>query len=127
MEGAITSFWVLLLVLILSSGFLHLETIKFGLCSDTYNVSCIAGERNALLNLKQGLTDPSGRLSSWTGENCCSWPGVRCRDQSGHVTKLKLRNLYSSSPDVDGTAYALGGEIHPSLLHLKYLRYLVIN
>ncbi|GLT56936.1 hypothetical protein SLA2020_299480 [Shorea laevis] len=127
MEGTITSFWVLLLILILSSGFLHLETFKFGLCSDTYNVSCIAGERNALLNLKQGLTDPSGRLSSWTGENCCSWAGVRCRDQSGHVTKLKLRNSYSSSPDVDGTEYALGGEIHPSLLHLKYLRYLDLS
>ncbi|XVF57797.1 hypothetical protein PTKIN_Ptkin07bG0010900 [Pterospermum kingtungense] len=84
-------------------------------------------ERKALLKFKEGLTDPSGRLSSWRGKDCCSWAGVRC-NELGHVTKLKLPNLYSSNPDVlDATTYALGGEIHPSLLDLKYLNYLDLS
>ncbi|XWS44015.1 hypothetical protein CRYUN_Cryun15aG0009000 [Craigia yunnanensis] len=67
-------------------------------------------ERKALLNFKEGLTDPSGRPFSWRGKDCCSWDGVQCSDKLGHVTKLKVHNLYSSNPDVpDVTAYALGG------------------
>ncbi|XVF57814.1 hypothetical protein PTKIN_Ptkin07bG0012600 [Pterospermum kingtungense] len=84
-------------------------------------------ERKALLDFKEGLTDPSGRLSSWEGRDCCSWAGVHC-SALGHVTKLQLPNPYSSDPDaVDATAYALGGEINPSLLHLKYLNYLDLS
>ncbi|XVF57807.1 hypothetical protein PTKIN_Ptkin07bG0011900 [Pterospermum kingtungense] len=85
-------------------------------------------ERKAPLNFKEGLTDPSGRLSSWRGRDCCSWAGVHCSDKLGHVTKLLLPNSYSSDPDaVDATAYTLGGEIHPSLLRLKYLKHLDLS
>ncbi|XVF57799.1 hypothetical protein PTKIN_Ptkin07bG0011100 [Pterospermum kingtungense] len=85
-------------------------------------------ERKAPLNFKEGLTDPSGRLSSWRGRDCCSWVGVHCSDKLGHVTKLLLPNSYSSDPDaVDATAYTLGGEIHPSLLRLKYLKHLDLS
>ncbi|XP_022741404.1 LRR receptor-like serine/threonine-protein kinase FLS2 [Durio zibethinus] len=127
MANTTASIWCFSLILILSSEFLYLETVKFGSCV-SQNVSCIPMERKALLNFKEGLTDPSGRLSSWKGEDCCSWAGVRCSDKLGHVTKLKLPNLYSSNPDVsDATAYALGGEIHPSLIDLKYLRYLDLS
>ncbi|XVF57819.1 hypothetical protein PTKIN_Ptkin07bG0013100 [Pterospermum kingtungense] len=81
----------------------------------------------SLLNFKEGLIDPSGRLSSWRGKDCCSWAGVHC-SELGHVTKLKLSNPYSSNPDVlDATAYALRGEINPSLLDLKYLNYLDLS
>ncbi|XVF57810.1 hypothetical protein PTKIN_Ptkin07bG0012200 [Pterospermum kingtungense] len=110
------------IIIILSS----VQTVKLSSC-ETQNFSWIATERKALLKFKEGLTDPSGRLSSWRGKDCCSWAGVRC-SELGHVTKLKLPNLYSSNPDVlDATTYALGGEILPSLLDLKYLNYLDLS
>ncbi|XP_021299269.1 LRR receptor-like serine/threonine-protein kinase FLS2 [Herrania umbratica] len=127
MANTSASVWCLFLIMILSYEFLYLEIIKFGSC-ESQNVSCIAKEREALLKFKDGLTDPSGRLSSWRGEDCCSWAGVQCSDKLGHhVTKLKLPNLYSNNPDVDVTSYALGGKIHPSLLDLQYLKYLDLS
>ncbi|OMO92970.1 Leucine-rich repeat, typical subtype [Corchorus olitorius] len=127
MANTIASVFCFFLVITLSSEFLNLQTIKFASC-ESQNVSCIAMEREALLNFKQGLTDPSGRLSSWRGENCCTWAGVKCSNKSGnHVIRLKLPNLHSSDPDFDGSAFALGGKIHPSLLKLKYLNYLDLS
>ncbi|GKA06697.1 leucine-rich repeat-containing protein, partial [Tanacetum coccineum] len=54
-------------------------------------------------------------LSTWRPEeedDCCQWSGVRCNNQTGHVTALDLYN------------YGLGGEISLSLLNLTYLSYL---
>ncbi|GLU07113.1 hypothetical protein SLE2022_240860 [Rubroshorea leprosula] len=53
--------------------------------------ACYEAERGVLLSFKSHLLDPSNRLSSWQGQNCCSWHGIRCSD-SLHVTKLDLRN-----------------------------------
>ncbi|BBN67732.1 disease resistance family protein / LRR family protein [Prunus dulcis] len=103
-----------LVSLIILSGILSLETIKLGLCSDDHNVGCIDIERKALLKLKQGLTDPSGRLSSWVGEDCCKWSGVGCNNITGRVNRLDLSN-------------GDGGEINPSLLVLKDLVYLDLS
>ncbi|THG14255.1 hypothetical protein TEA_018134 [Camellia sinensis var. sinensis] len=63
---------------------LFLETIKLS--------SCIENEKQALLKLKQGLTDPSSRLPSWVGENCCTWSGVTCNNKTRNVIGLNLRN-----------------------------------
>ncbi|XVF57803.1 hypothetical protein PTKIN_Ptkin07bG0011500 [Pterospermum kingtungense] len=119
--------WCFPLIIILSSEFLYLETVKLGSCQ-TQNFSCIATERKALLNFKEGLTDTWGRLSSWRGKDCCSWAGVVC-SELGHVTKLKLSRPYSANPDdaLDVTSYPLEGEISPSLLDLKYLKYLDLS
>ncbi|KAL6325041.1 hypothetical protein AAG906_022249 [Vitis piasezkii] len=127
-----------LLLIFLSSTFLHLETVKLGSCNGVLNVSCTEIERKALVDFKQGLTDPSGRLSSWVGLDCCRWRGVVCSQRAPQVIKLKLRNRYARSPDADGeatgafgdyygAAHAFGGEISHSLLDLKYLRYLDLS
>ncbi|MBA0620927.1 hypothetical protein Godav_006594 [Gossypium davidsonii] len=75
-------------------------------------VRCMESERQQLLDFKEGLMDPFGRLSSWVGLDCCKWQGVRCKNRTGHVTVLNLQN------------YHLGGTIKPSLLHLKHLTHL---
>ncbi|KAL6955649.1 uracil phosphoribosyltransferase [Sarracenia purpurea var. burkii] len=116
-----------LLFFMLLSGIFHLETIQQSSCYDNVKVGCLEAERKALLNFKEGLTDPSGRLSSWAGENCCAWGGVSCNDRTGNVIKLKLRNPFPDSLDTDGIGHQLGGEINPSLLDLKYLTYLDLS
>ena len=112
----------LLFLIITSSGFLFHEIIKVGSCQGDHQRGCIDTEKVALLKFKQGLTDPSGRLSSWVGEDCCKWRGVVCNNRSGHVIKLTLRYL-----DSDGTEGELGGKFSPALLELKYLNYLDLS
>ncbi|VVA29846.1 Hypothetical predicted protein [Prunus dulcis] len=81
-------------------------------------------------SFKQDLKDPSGRLSSWVGRDCCQWQGISCNNRNGHVAKLNLRNPYPYvryDEEWDALAYnqsCLGGKINPSLLSLKYLNYL---
>ncbi|CAN6572413.1 unnamed protein product [Malus baccata var. baccata] len=123
-----TSVSTQLLSLILPSGILYLETVKLGLCSVDHNVGCLDFERKALLEVKQGLVDPSDGLSSWTGEDCCKWRGIGCNKKTGRVTRLNLRNEYVDGLDgEDGAMHALGGEINRSLLVLKDLIYLDLS
>jgi Leucine-rich repeat (LRR) protein len=70
--------------------------------------ACISAERDVLVSFNASIKDPNGRLSSWQGENCCNWNGVRC-SKTGHVVQLDLGG------------YALEGEINPSLAGLTYL------
>ncbi|URD84975.1 LRR receptor-like serine threonine-protein kinase [Musa troglodytarum] len=62
---------------------------------------CRETERKALIDFKRGLHDPSNRLSSWVGEDCCAWEGVGCSNISGHVIKLDLRNSRRMDPYED--------------------------
>ncbi|XP_059630506.1 receptor-like protein EIX2 [Cornus florida] len=128
--------WILSLHNLRSSSFLGNNIIKLT------SAKCIEREREALINFKHGLKDPSGRLSSWGGDDCCQWRGVRCNNILGHVVKLDLRNPIPVSSVVDYSlmefdekmAYVshyrrscLGGKIHSSLLQLKYLNYMDLS
>lgn len=124
-----------LLLSFLSSS--HLEVVKIcsGQDDQITSVRCIASERDALVSFKNGLTDPSGRLSSWVGEECCKWEGVECNNRTRHVSKLNLRNPYHSLDvglgDDDPTAAykrsCVGGKINSSLAKLKFLSYLDLS
>ncbi|VVA37878.1 PREDICTED: LRR receptor [Prunus dulcis] len=108
----------------------HIE-IQYNMhTSQDHNVGCIDIERKALLKLKQGLTNPSNRLSSQVGEDCCKWSGVGCNNITGRINRLDLPNRSSDGLDYSGaivSAFGFGGEINPSLLVLKYLIYLDLS
>ncbi|XP_073267818.1 receptor-like protein EIX2 isoform X2 [Populus alba] len=87
------------------------------------NLSCIKRERDALLKFKQGLTDDSGQLLSWIGEDCCTWKGVSCSNRTGHVVQLDLRHRQVSFANKT----TLRGEINHSLLNLTRLDYLDLS
>ncbi|KAK2632705.1 hypothetical protein EUGRSUZ_L01193, partial [Eucalyptus grandis] len=90
---------------------------------------CFESEREALTKLRGGFTDPSGRLASWVGKDCCNWRGIVCSNLTGRVVEINLHNLYvddSLSGDLK-PEQALGGEISPSLLDVKELKYLDLS
>nr|GMC89713.1 probable leucine-rich repeat receptor-like protein kinase At1g35710 [Ipomoea batatas] len=83
-------------------------------------IHCPETEKDALLNFKEGITNPSNLISSWTTEqDCCKWEGVKCDNTTGHVTTL---DLHSTSQ-----ADSLRGELRNSLLGLPYLRHLDLS
>ncbi|CAA6660814.1 unnamed protein product [Spirodela intermedia] len=85
---------------------------------------CTDTERNSLLRFKAGLRDPDGRLSSWTGLDCCLWSGVTC-DLTGAVVKLDLKNPhFLADPEPYGF---LNGKLDASLLKLESLAYLDLS
>nr|XP_023877016.1 receptor-like protein EIX2 [Quercus suber] len=88
---------------------------------DANNISCLEGERQALLEFKKGLVDDYGKLSSWRSEdenkNCCNWEGVLCNNQTGHVVELHLGVEFPP----------LRGMISPSLLELPCLTFLDLS
>ncbi|CAL9757967.1 unnamed protein product [Musa acuminata subsp. burmannicoides] len=109
--------------------FLCIQLIEPNVCDGALTTGCIPAERSALLEFKRGLKDPTNRLSSWVGEDCCKWEGVTCSNHTGHVVKLDLQNPhpFSDFGDEPYNNWTLGGELRPSLLGLKHLKYLDLS
>ncbi|GKV36240.1 hypothetical protein SLEP1_g44389 [Rubroshorea leprosula] len=117
----------------------NLTILFFGFFSVTSfcNGVCIEREKQALLELKQGLVDPADILASWVANNgdCCGWKGVVCHNLTGHVLQLHLSaptdylDIYDSDDDFreDYATSQLSGKISHSLLHLKHLNYLNLS
>nr|XP_027099693.1 receptor-like protein EIX1 [Coffea arabica] len=108
--------------------------IPFGCTRQAHssNFTCIDSERQALLRLRDSLTDESNRLSSWIGEDCCSWDGISCHKITGHVVALDLRNtvqpaLQIFDPSYHSTSCLAGQYLSPSLVNLTNIRYLDLS
>ncbi|KAM3747259.1 hypothetical protein ACB098_05G021800 [Castanea mollissima] len=85
-------------------------------CKAESNVTCNEKDKQALLNFKQGLSDPYGGLSSWSDqEDCSRWNGVVYDNKTGRVTEVGLSGLM------------LSGEISDSLLQLEHLNHLYLG
>ncbi|XP_078149357.1 receptor-like protein EIX2 [Carex rostrata] len=85
--------------------------------------SCSEEDSQSLLAFKRGLTDPRNRLSSWTGDKCCSWQGVTCNtNKPARVVKLDLHN-----PAGEDDSWAIGGQISTSLLQVDFLAHLDLS
>ncbi|CAN6545571.1 unnamed protein product [Malus baccata var. baccata] len=125
------------LILLLASTYLPTAIICLGDIGVPSTITakplCIEEERRSLVSFKQHLVDPSGRLSSWVGHDCCLWEGISCNNSTGRVVKMNLRNPYpytETELEYDKSAYeksCLGGKINHSLLGLKYLNYLDLS
>ncbi|CAN0863420.1 Receptor-like protein EIX2 [Linum grandiflorum] len=98
-------------------------------CYEGYPVGCNRLEREALLQFKADLQDPSGRLSSWVNgsTDCCKWRGVVCDNVTGYVTKLYLRCPGLCFLGFALREFELRGKLNPSLLELKHLSYLDLS
>ncbi|GJW43006.1 receptor-like protein EIX2 [Tanacetum coccineum] len=97
-----------------------------GMMTNSSNVTCIERERKSLLIFKERLTHISGRLSTWTGLECCEWVGVQCDRRSGHVIKLDLPGPFFMDESYN-YGNVIRGEVSPELLNLKHLRYLDLS
>ncbi|KAL1833961.1 hypothetical protein DCAR_0104096 [Daucus carota subsp. sativus] len=108
-----------------------------GLTLLSFASGCIDAERRALLDIKSLLINPSNRLNSWHGDECCRWKGIRCSNL-GNVVSLDLRNpnpeeflvnLNSERIPASSNANqtALQGTISGSLFMLNQLHYLDLS
>ncbi|KAL0377170.1 UNVERIFIED_CONTAM: Receptor-like protein EIX2 [Sesamum calycinum] len=89
----------------------------------TENVTCLPSDRRALLDFKNGLSDPENVLSSWRGADCCGWRGIVCDNVTGSVTVIDLHNPYPLGYGL----WNLSGEIRPSLVQLESLKHLDLS
>ncbi|CAI0546277.1 unnamed protein product [Linum tenue] len=127
-----------LLLLLLLFAYSSNAIFKFTSCNGQQVTvgGCLRQERTALLAFKQGLVDPSARLSSWGGNNCCSWRGIECDNKTGNVMRLDLRNSFPinlepysmTTEQLDAYKLScLGGQLNSSLLQLDHLTHLDLS
>ncbi|XP_052107382.1 receptor-like protein EIX2 isoform X4 [Arachis duranensis] len=91
---------------------------------------CNERDKEILLKFKEGVTDPSGLLSSWKQEqDCCQWKGVTCHNITARVIHLTLScDYYDVEEDEEyNSQKCLAGDIILSLLDMEYLQHLDLS
>ena len=109
---------------------LYFISIEIACNGHTHINNNVHYEQKALIDFKNGLTDPNNRLSSWKGNNYCYWHGIGCENGTGFVVSIDLRNPYPYplENEYGNQSYMnLSGVISPSLIKLKYLKYLDLS
>ncbi|EFJ24616.1 hypothetical protein SELMODRAFT_414541 [Selaginella moellendorffii] len=66
------------------------------------NASCHKDDLKALLDLKATITLSSGRLKAW-GEQCCSWPTLKCNNETGRVIALEITDPYDAGDSISNS------------------------
>ncbi|KAI3763975.1 hypothetical protein L2E82_13973 [Cichorium intybus] len=120
-RGAASTFLLGMLILLLT---------RNSFCDGKSHGSCREKERNALLEFKSDLIDPSGRLSSWTVDqkDCCKWVGVFCDNSTGHVHELHLKNPDAESEKLYQSRYEMSSLGVPnSLRNMTNLQFLDLS
>lgn len=88
--------------------------------------SCHPNDLKGLQDFKAGIhRDTSGRLSKWTGQDCCKWEGIFCSNETGRVVSISLPGLYTS--DGAPVQSAMVGELSPSITLVKFLEVIDIG
>ncbi|KAK1291169.1 LRR receptor-like serine/threonine-protein kinase RPK2 [Acorus calamus] len=108
-----------------------LVALDFSIC-----VLAVDSDKEALLDFKNSVSDPTGLLSGWNpaGPGPCSWPGVGC-DSDSRVSSLNITGCsggLSTSPDrfvglrrtCSGGSGRLSGRLPPSIGRLTELKVL---
>ncbi|KAK9669746.1 hypothetical protein RND81_13G151700 [Saponaria officinalis] len=108
---------------------IHISVCRHGEEHKSANmIRCKRHELDALLKFKKTVTkDPMSRLSSWVGEDCCQWVGLRCDNVTNNVIKLILRDKPLNSDVCVSDNSLVFSEVSPALLELKYLRHLDLS
>ncbi|RDX90167.1 Receptor-like protein 12, partial [Mucuna pruriens] len=130
LSGFLTSLLGLCCVIFLNRKWRH-AYFKF-LFDSSNQLYITVKEKQALLNFKQGVIDPSNVLSSWsTQQDCCKWKGIKCDNITSRVTQLSLP-CYTTLPtyaDKEDKSLCLTGSIYLSslMVELEYLNYLDLS
>ena len=107
---------------------LYLITTKLACNGHTNIDGSLQSEQEALIDFKNGLKDPNNRLSSWKGTNYCYWQGISCENGTRFVISIDLHNPYlDKDASENWSSMSLSGEIRPSLIKLKSLKYLDLS
>ncbi|XP_034695716.1 receptor-like protein EIX2 [Vitis riparia] len=107
---------------------LYLITTKLACNGHTNIDGSLQSEQEALIDFKNGLKDPNNRLSSWKGTNYCYWQGISCENDTRFVISIDLHNPYlDKDASENWSSMSLSGEIRPSLIKLKSLKYLDLS
>ena len=107
---------------------LYFITTELACNGHTHIDNNVQSEQKALIDFKSGLKDPNNRLSSWKGSNYCSWQGISCENGTGFVISIDLHNPYPRENVYENwSSMNLSGEISPSLIKLKFLKYLDLS
>ena len=107
---------------------LYFITTELACNGHTHIDNNVQSEQKALIDFKSGLKDPNNRLSSWKGSNYCYWKGISCENGTGFVISIDLHNPYPRENVYENwSSMNLSGEISPSLIKLKFLKYLDLS
>ncbi|KAL6312468.1 hypothetical protein AAG906_021684 [Vitis piasezkii] len=107
---------------------LCLTTREFTCKGEILLGNCLRANRDALIDFKSGLKGSTDRLSSWRGGNCCQWEGIGCKNNTGAIISIDLHSSYAHEDAYKKwSPMNLNGEIRPSLIELKSLRYLDLS
>ena len=107
---------------------LYFITTELACNGHTHIDNNVQFEQKTLIDFKSGLKDPNNRLSSWKGSNYCYWKGISCENGTGFVISIDLHNPYPRENVYENwSSMNLSGEISPSLIKLKSLKYLDLS